>query len=172
MLQFQGFHMFSLLVIYNTFKLNCCLCRGAVEAYSVEIGNVGRKLLGSISLIMGLESNDLPELHKEMQISMRVNYYPVCYEPEKVMGMSPHSDATTITILLQDNNVNGLQIRHNGGWVPVQPVPNSLIVNVGDVLEVYLEQKFTAVLAIKIYWEDFDLMRPSHGRQQFILIPF
>ena len=85
---------------------------------------------------MGMESNELPELHKEMQISMRVNYYPVCCEPEKVMGMSPHSDATTITILLQDNDVNGLQIRHDGGWVPVKPVPNSLIVNVGDVLEV------------------------------------
>ncbi|KAL8147809.1 2-oxoglutarate-dependent dioxygenase 11-like [Apium graveolens] len=77
-----------------------------VEAYSVKIGNVSRRLLGSLSLIMGMDSNDLPDLYKEMQISMRVNYYHVCCEPEKVMGMSPHSDATTITILLQDNNIN------------------------------------------------------------------
>ncbi|KAL8148049.1 protein LATERAL BRANCHING OXIDOREDUCTASE 1-like isoform X1 [Apium graveolens] len=122
--------------------------KGAVEAYSVEIGNVSRKLLGSLSLIMGMESNDLPELHKEMQISMRVNYYPVCCEPEIVMGMSPHSDATTITILLQDNkdnNINGLQIRHNGGWVPVQPVPKSLIVNVGDVLEIWSNGKYKSI---------------------------
>ncbi|KAL8116367.1 hypothetical protein AgCh_022753 [Apium graveolens] len=77
-----------------------------VEVYSVEIGNVSRRLLGSLSLIMVMDSNDLPELHKEMQISMLVNYYPVCCEPEKVMGMSPHSDATTITILLQDKNIN------------------------------------------------------------------
>lgn len=119
--------------------------RGAVEAYSVEIGRVSKKLLGSLSLIMGMGSNDLPDLHKEMQVSMRVNYYPVCYEPEKVMGMSPHSDATTITILMQDNNVNGLQIRHNGGWVPVQPVPNSLIVNVGDVLEIWSNGKYKSI---------------------------
>lgn len=117
--------------------------KGAVEAYSAEIGNVGKKLLGSLSLIMGMESNDLPELHKEMQISMRVNYYPVCCEPDNVMGMSPHSDATTISILLQDNN--GLQIRHNGGWVPVKPVPNSLIVNVGDVLEIWSNGKYKSI---------------------------
>ncbi|KAL8124554.1 hypothetical protein AgCh_012272 [Apium graveolens] len=80
--------------------------KGVVEAYSIEIGNVSRRHSGSLSVKMGMDSNDLPELHKEMQISMRVNYYPVCCEPEKVMGMSPHSDATTITILLQDNNIN------------------------------------------------------------------
>ncbi|XP_074365082.1 protein LATERAL BRANCHING OXIDOREDUCTASE 1-like isoform X2 [Apium graveolens] len=92
--------------------------KGAVEAYSVEIGNVSRKLLGSLSLIMGMESNDLPELHKEMQISMRDN---------------------------KDNNINGLQIRHNGGWVPVQPVPKSLIVNVGDVLEIWSNGKYKSI---------------------------
>lgn len=78
----------------------------------------------------------LLELQKELQISMRVDYYPTCSSPDKVLGLSPHSDPSSITILMQDNNVVGLQIQHDGGWVPVKPVPNSLIINVGDVLEV------------------------------------
>lgn len=67
---------------------------------------------------------------------MRVNYYPPCSVPDQVMGLSPHNDANSITVLMQDDEVTGLQIQHNGGWVPVKPIPNSLVVNIGDVMEV------------------------------------
>ncbi|KAK2981361.1 hypothetical protein RJ640_013152, partial [Escallonia rubra] len=36
-------------------------------------------------------------------------------------------------------------IRHNGGWVPVKPLPNSLVVNVGDILEQWEVQEHRAV---------------------------
>lgn len=110
--------------------------RETVEAYSVEIGKVIEKLLGSLSLIMGMEKDSLLGLHEEMTTILRVNDYPPCSMPDQVMGLSPHSDATSITILMQDDDVTGLQIRHDGGWVPVKPIPNSLVVNIGDVMEV------------------------------------
>ena len=65
-----------------------------------------------------------------------MNYYPPCTMPEKVLGLSPHSDTSTITLLTRDDDVTGLEIWHKGGWVAVTPIPDALVVNVGDVIEV------------------------------------
>ena len=85
---------------------------------------------------MGMDKGSLLKLHKELLQALRVNYYPPCHKPDKMLGISPHSDTSTITILMQDDDVTGLQIRHQEGWVPVEPVPNALVVNIGDVIEV------------------------------------
>jgi isopenicillin N synthase-like dioxygenase len=85
---------------------------------------------------MGLEKHALLEQHKELVQCLRTNYYPPCMTPEKVLGLSPHSDSNTITILMQDDDVVGLEIRHKGNWVPVTPVSDALVVNVGDIIEV------------------------------------
>jgi len=85
---------------------------------------------------MGLEKHVLAGLHKEVLQGLRVNYYPPCNTPENVLGLSPHSDSSTITLLMQDDDVSGLEIRHKGNWVPVTPISDALVVNVGDVIEV------------------------------------
>ncbi len=68
--------------------------------------------------------------------SVRMTYYPPCPQPELVLGIFPHSDATGITILNQINGVDGLQIKKDGVWIPVSFLEGSLVVNVGDILEV------------------------------------
>ncbi|WJX72549.1 hypothetical protein P8452_56417 [Trifolium repens] len=37
---------------------------------------------------------------------------------------------------LQLNDVQGLQVRKDGMWVPVKPLPNAFIINIGDILEI------------------------------------
>jgi isopenicillin N synthase-like dioxygenase len=110
--------------------------REIIEAYSSEVKRVGEELLSSLSVIMGLEKHALLGQHKELVQCLRTNYYPPCMTPEKVLGLSPHSDSNTITILMQDDDVVGLEIRHKGNWVPVTPVSDALVVNVGDIIEV------------------------------------
>eukprot|EP01018_Ginkgo_biloba_P006772 Gb_26143 [translate_table: standard] len=44
--------------------------------------------------------------------------------------------------LLQDEGIEGLHIRKNGEWIPVQPIPSALVINIGDMLEAY-RVKFT-----------------------------
>ncbi|KAJ8639010.1 hypothetical protein MRB53_015704 [Persea americana] len=65
-----------------------------------------------------------------------MNYYPPCPQPESVIGLSPHSDAVGLTILLQINEMEGLQIRKEGLWIPVKPLPNAFIINIGDIVEI------------------------------------
>lgn len=116
--------------------------RKAIEAYSSEANRVAKELFGSLSILLGMEKESLLKLHDEVMQALRINYYPTCSMPDKVIGVSPHSDTSTLTVLLQDDEVTGLQIRHSGGWVPVKPIPNALVLNVGDVLEVRTIKRF------------------------------
>ncbi|KAL6992044.1 hypothetical protein U1Q18_010155 [Sarracenia purpurea var. burkii] len=80
---------------------------------------------------------EMTQLFEEEGVqTMRMNYYPPCPQPELAMGLSAHSDGSGITILLQLNEVEGLQIKNGGQWIPIKPFPNAFIVNIGDMLEI------------------------------------
>lgn len=66
-----------------------------------------------------------------------MDIYPTCSWPDLVFGNSPHSDSSSITLLVQDDDLTALQIKHKEEWVPVKLVPNATAVNIGDVVEVY-----------------------------------
>lgn len=89
---------------------------------------------------MGMRRESLKDIHGVMKLGIRMNYYPSCAKPDLVLGVSPHSDASSLTLLLQDDEITGLQIKHKGIWVPVKPIPNALVVNIGDVMEVIVQQ--------------------------------
>ena len=114
------------------------LNREAIEEYSAELKRVTEEIMANLSVLMGMDKNGLKMLHQVTKQAMRMNYYPPCPQPELVLGVSPHSDGGSITLLLQDDETTGLQIKHKGGWLPVKPIPNALVVNVGDVIEVFI----------------------------------
>ncbi|KAK4438862.1 putative 2-oxoglutarate/Fe(II)-dependent dioxygenase [Sesamum alatum] len=58
------------------------------------------------------------------------------FQPELVTGISPHSDAVALTILLQANETEGLQVKKDGVWIPVSPLPNAFVINIEDILEI------------------------------------
>jgi isopenicillin N synthase-like dioxygenase len=66
----------------------------------------------------------------------RFNYYPPCPRPELVFGIKPHSDGGAVTILLVDNDVGGLQVQKDGIWYTVPSKPHTLVINLGDSMEV------------------------------------
>jgi isopenicillin N synthase-like dioxygenase len=73
---------------------------------------------------------------EDSSLSLRLNYYPPCPQPELVLGIHPHSDAGGITLLMQDSDIEGLNIKKEDSWISVKPIPNAFIVNIGDILEV------------------------------------
>jgi isopenicillin N synthase-like dioxygenase len=48
-----------------------------------------------------------------------------------------HTDPTIITILLQDD-VPGLQVLSEDKWMDVNPIPGTVVVHVGDLLQVII----------------------------------
>jgi salicylic acid 3-hydroxylase len=114
-----------------------CLCREVAFEYNKKINGVARKLLQGISESLGLESDSIIDssgsdsgLH-----IMGVNFYPPCPQPHLALGLPPHSDIGFLTFLIQ-NGIGGLQVKHEDKWLNVNPLPNCLVVNIGDQLEV------------------------------------
>ncbi|KAK7324481.1 hypothetical protein VNO77_28055 [Canavalia gladiata] len=110
--------------------------RDTMDLYSLELENLATVILAHIEKALKTEEMEILKLFEDMRQAMRMNYYPPCPQPEKVIGLTPHSDGVGLTILLQVNEVEGLQIKKDGMWVPVKPLPNAFVVNIGDVLEI------------------------------------
>ncbi|KAH7836378.1 hypothetical protein Vadar_000526 [Vaccinium darrowii] len=110
--------------------------RDTIEAYSLELKNLAMKILSLMAKALKMKDEDLRNLFEDGMQSMRMNYYPPCPQPELAIGLSPHSDGSGLTILLQVNEMEGLQIRKDGIWIPVVPLPSAFIVNIGDMLEI------------------------------------
>ena len=86
---------------------------------------------------LNLEENTFLEIcGEEGVMSGRFNFYPLCPRPDAVLGIKPHTDGTAVTLLLQDNEVEALQVKKDDKWFRVPPLPHALFVNVGDQMEV------------------------------------
>jgi isopenicillin N synthase-like dioxygenase len=71
-------------------------------------------------------------------------YYPP--QPPEMgddqFGVAPHTDYGCLTLLCQDAT-GGLQVRAaNGAWVTAHPLPGSFVVNVGDLLARWTNDRF------------------------------
>ncbi|XP_020261314.1 S-norcoclaurine synthase 1-like, partial [Asparagus officinalis] len=119
--------------------------RDTLDKYSAELKKVADFLLGSMAKNLGLCAEEFTELFDNGVQSVNMNYYPPCPLANKVLGISPHSDSTGLTLLLQVNQVEGLQIKRNGGWLPIKPIPGAFIVNIGDILEIYTNGKYKSI---------------------------
>ncbi|KAL6883579.1 hypothetical protein ACP4OV_010993 [Aristida adscensionis] len=100
--------------------------------------------LGALGIPGGAGGEMVGELAAGHSQIMMANCYPACPQPELTLGLPPHSDYGLLTLLLQE--VEGLQVMHDGRWLTVDPVPGSFVVNVGDQLEIYSNGRYKSVL--------------------------
>lgn len=112
-----------------------CFDRQVVGTYATEARALALRLLEAISESLGLERSHMVAAMGRHAQHMAVNYYPPCPQPELTYGLPGHKDPNAITLLLQDG-VSGLQVQRGGRWVAVNPVPNALVINIGDQMQV------------------------------------
>jgi isopenicillin N synthase-like dioxygenase len=85
--------------------------QGNVDSYNTEIKRLAGKLLSLIAETLQLKPDFFEKKFGKPYQRMRMNYYPQCPTPDRVFGLSPHADMTGITLLLQDDEVVGLNVR-------------------------------------------------------------
>ncbi|KAK4258717.1 hypothetical protein QN277_005135 [Acacia crassicarpa] len=122
--------------------------REVLEEYGREVEKVSYKLMELIALSLGLPAERFHGYFEEKQLSiLRLNYYPPCPFPHLALGVGRHKDSGALTLLAQDDEVAGLEVKRksDGEWIPVKPVPRAIVVNVGDIIQVWSNDKYESV---------------------------
>lgn len=111
--------------------------REVLDEYVSKIELINEFLLKALARSLNLHENCfLDQYGTTATMEARFNYYPPCPWPERVLGVKPHADISTLTFLLQDKEVEGLQVLKDGEWVGVPIVRDALTINIGDQLEI------------------------------------
>ncbi|CAN6349276.1 unnamed protein product [Urochloa humidicola] len=119
--------------------------REVVGNYTARARGVAMEILRLVCEGLGLRPDYFVGDISGGRIVVDLNYYPPSPNPSRMLGLPPHCDRDLITVLLP-GAVPGLEIAYNGGWIRVQPVPNSLVINFGMQLEVVTNGLLKGVL--------------------------
>jgi isopenicillin N synthase-like dioxygenase len=72
---------------------------------------------------------------ESLYLLLKLIHYEPSPDGKPRSGVAPHVDFSWITLLLQDDT-GGLEVRTpEGEWLAVPPVPGTLVVNVGEILQ-------------------------------------
>ncbi|XP_004291424.1 PREDICTED: gibberellin 3-beta-dioxygenase 1-like [Fragaria vesca subsp. vesca] len=113
-----------------------------MDDYQKQARGLAEQLIRTIFIFLTIKVNwfDDPTM---CQAALQLNSFPPCPDPTRVLGLPPHTDSSLLTIL--HSRTEGLQVFKGVGWITVQPNPESLIVNVGDLLHILSNGRFVSV---------------------------
>jgi isopenicillin N synthase-like dioxygenase len=114
------------------------------------------KLVDAIAGNLGMPPGALAACFRPDHTSfLRLNYYPACPAPARPagasavrhghLGVNPHTDSGALTLLLQDEQP-GLEVLREDTWHLVEPRDDALVVNIGDIVQVWSNDRYTAAL--------------------------
>jgi isopenicillin N synthase-like dioxygenase len=156
------------------------VCRSEILEWEAHTTAVARAVMALLSEGLGLGEATLEEASCLEGKVMVCHYYPVCPEPDRTMGLVPHTDPGVLTVLAQDG-VGGLQVKHTNEdgesyWVDAKPVPGALVINVGDLLQVKCTLAVPKCLHTRIFTSkcslyQLDLSYTFELSKAYVLLP-
>ncbi|XP_065871377.1 feruloyl CoA ortho-hydroxylase F6H1-3-like [Euphorbia lathyris] len=126
-------------------------CKDECIEYMKRTEILCRKLM--TALMERLNVKEIDEKKESLIMGSKrinLNYYPKCPNPDLTVGIGRHSDVSSLTFLLQDQ-IGGLYVRvkegkgEEDGWVHVPPIEGSLVINVGDALQILSNGRYRSV---------------------------
>lgn len=123
--------------------------REVMRDFAKRLENLAEELLELLCENLGLEKGYLKKVFygtKGPNFGTKVSNYPPCPKPDLIKGLRAHTDAGGIILLFQDDKVSGLQLLKDGQWIDVPPMRHSIVVNLGDQLEVITNGKYKSVM--------------------------
>jgi len=123
----------------------------AVRACYASCMALSLRLLSVIATNLGVDGQVLASgFADSMHTSfLRLNFYPKSTlddaqgAAQEAFGVGEHTDAGALTILLQDEQP-GLEVQRDGRWHLVQPRSDALVVNIGDIVQVWSNDRYRA----------------------------
>ena len=118
--------------------------KASVYPYFEAASACAEDLLRGFALGAGLDADHFIRRRDRPVSRGSLQYYPPQPEgaEEDQFGVAPHTDFGVLTVLCQDR-IGGLEIqRRNGEWAAMPPIPGTLVVNIGDLLERWSNRRY------------------------------
>lgn len=118
--------------------------KAAVMAYYDAVFALGERLTRGFSEALGLEADALDQYFSKPPSQLRLIHYPFNPDPGvDAPGIGAHTDYEVFTLLLP--TAPGLEVMNaNGDWIDAPPIEGALVVNIGDVLQIWSNDTFVA----------------------------
>jgi isopenicillin N synthase-like dioxygenase len=109
------------------------------HGYYAAMQGVAAGLGSALAVLLGIDPAEWFAAMQDNWADLAANYYPPLGEGEgaaETVYNAAHRDLTVFTILHQDQSrAGGLSVQAaDGSWEPVEPVPGTYVVNVGELL--------------------------------------
>lgn len=140
----------------------------ALLAWSDACKQLSLRLLRAIIANLGADPKAVLRGFDDRHTSfLRLNHYPA--HPRRddedpgaaPLGVGEHTDSGALTVLLQDSQP-GLEVWRDGAWHLVPPQAGALVINIGDVVQVWSNDHYRAALHRAV----------THARHERFSVPF
>lgn len=123
--------------------------RPVMESYYRRMNRLANDLMAIFALALDLpEDFFFDKLNKNLS-ALRIICYPEQTTPPEPgqLRSGAHTDYGTLTILMSNKAVGGLQARHRDGyWVDVVPEPGTFVINIADAMQVWTNDRWVSTL--------------------------
>ena len=111
--------------------------------------NLSKRLMSVFAIALKLPSDYFTKFIDNPISALRALNYPLIQKEvlPKQQRAGAHTDYGSLTILLPLDSIQGLQIKNsNNRWVNVPNVKNSFIINIGDLMALWTNDRWTSTL--------------------------
>jgi isopenicillin N synthase-like dioxygenase len=109
--------------------------RAAVLGFIAGAARAGHALMEGVAQSLELEADYFARQYTaHPTLLFRVFHYPASTQNADEWGVGEHTDYGLLTLLAQDD-LGGLQVKTRSGWIEAPPIPETLVCNIGDMLD-------------------------------------
>lgn len=127
--------------------------RTKLEQLYTELQSLASSLLSLLARSLDKPADFFDSYLDDSLSTLRLLHYPVVPqaassvpEGEVKLSCTPHTDSGILTLLHQDPT-GGLEVRNSdGNWIPAPYIPDSLVVNIGDLMAKVSGGRFVATM--------------------------
>ena len=118
------------------------------ETYYAAMEDLAKRIMAAFAEALGLESSYFDRFISNPISALRALHYPTTTDAiiEKQQRAGAHTDYGSLTILLPQVGTTGFQIKKKNSWIDVPALEDCLIINFGDLMELWTAGRWVSTL--------------------------